>query len=305
MAERTLIAHKLEFNTRRFTDETYAPSDIEGEDLTDIFYNWCANAQLGDTCDNKYQILLNAKKVHRPSPYIVLVNTDIGRWGEPADVYSASKGIKVSNLEEDHAPTVETRIALLVPPQGDIALYFSEYCGRECGGTRLLPCFSKFWYEYKPDVTMKKSRAIDADAWNESATLRQVEVKSFAKTSDRADASKDIFGTISHVLRPKRNKRLSNALIDLFRTQPREAYKMLEIDESRITDNAQIWVTVEGDTGSKRILLNDPTDGLWFRELLSESFNDKISDGEFVAHCTSWAEKYLPRYGFCWKKEWS
>lgn len=305
MAERTHIAHKLEFNARNYTDEIFAPSDLDGENLADIFYNWCVNSVLSDTCDSTYQILLNAKEAHRISPHVVLVTADIGRWGEPSDVYSASRGIKVSNLEEDDAPTVETRIALFVPPRGDIALYFSEYCGKECGGTRLLPCFSRFWNEYKPGITMQRSRVIDADAWNESATLRLVEVRSLAQTSDRADAPQAVSGTISHTLRPRRNARLSNSLIDLFRKHPQAAYKMLEIDESCITDNAQIWVTVEGDTGSKKILLNDPTDGLWFKELLSESYKEKVDDGEFIKRCAAWAEKYLPRYGFCWKQEWS
>ena len=307
MARRTLVAHELRFREKfaRENPVIYRPYDLMGDNLLDIFLHWSSTVDPEWLRDGGINIWLDILEAKRYSQHVVLANLDIGRWGEDGKLLDTKNGSQVASIKANQATTASTRVALFVPPCGDVALFFSEGSDRGCGGQRLLPRFAAYWSLKSSEITMRRERVIETEAFLEGARVTEIEVRSYAAPSDVADSVNESFGYVSHTAHTKkRGKGLPFELVRRFEDTPALAGRYVGIDETNV-DGQEVRVTVKAGGKSKKIVIGDPNSGFYYREVLNEANEDVLSDLDFIERCTNKASDCLDRLGLEWQSEWS
>ena len=292
MARRTLTAYALEFYRKRHPEQTFAPSDLDGADLLDAFEAWCRNLGPDDLHDpdrNRWVRVSDTRRVGRS----LLVDVEVGSWGEAGALRDAQSGTVVTAITEDQAPTGMTRALLHVPTPGETALYFCEYSGRGSGGTILLTNFATHW-SHSSDFTMKRNAVTEGEVWAESAELREVEVRVREHSSDLADPTSETLAILSHVLRPPRRHFLRRDLLDELRAHPERAARSVGLSD--MPQRSEVLVTLRTSEGrQKKFVLGDGDDLPSMREELNGPGEPPLSDEVFVSRCEEKAADLLDR----------
>ena len=307
MARRTLVAHELRFREKfvRESPVIYRPCDLKGDNLLDIFLHWSDTVSPEFLRAGGVNVWLDILEAKRYSPHVALANLDIGKWGEDGKLLDTESGSQVTRIRASQATTAATRVALFVPPCGEVAFFFSESSDRGCGGQKLLPRFTSFWSMKSDEITMKRERMIETEAFLEGARVTEIEVRSYAAPSDIADSTNESLGYISHTAHTrKRSKGLPFELVRRFEDTPALAGRYVGIDETN-AEGQEIYVTVKAGGKTKKILIGDPNSGFFYREVLNEADEPVLSDADFIERCTDKARDCLDRIGLEWQNEWS
>ena len=155
------------------------------------------------------------------------------------------------------------------------------------------------------EITMKRERMIETEAFLEGARVTEIEVRSYAAPSDIADSTNESLGYISHTAHTrKRSKGLPFELVRRFEDTPALAGRYVGIDETN-AEGQEIYVTVKAGGKTKKILIGDPNSGFFYREVLNEADEPVLSDADFIERCTDKARDCLDRIGLEWQNEWS
>ena len=306
MARRTLIAHELRFHEKyvKKNAKTYEPHDLRGPSLIDIFFGWCKSVDREIFCDEEQNVWLNVESVRQYSPNIVLVDVAIGKWGEEGKLLESQTGKTIMKIGENQAATGSTRVALFVPEFGDVALFFSEASNRGCGGSKLLPKFASYWSKKSDDITMVRDRLIETAAL-EQARVKEIEVRYYKAPSDVADSFDESFGYISYTVHSKRRgKGFSPAIFKSLLDKPVLANKYVGIREDDVSQQ-EVFVTLQIGVKTKKILLGDSKDGVYYREVLNDWGERALEVDEFIRRCSEKATDCFSRFGGEWKEEWS
>lgn len=306
MARRTLIAHELRFHEKyaKKNAKVYEPRDLAGPSLCEVFLDWCNTVDQEVLRDEKLNTWLNIESALMYSDAIVLVKLAIGKWGEEGKLLESDTGETIMEIGENQAATGATRAALFVPPFGEAALFFSESSNRGCGGSKLLPKFASYWSKKSDEITMTRDRLVEAELVDE-ARVKEIEVRYYIAPSDIADSFGEGFGYISHTIHSKRRgKGLPPAVFDSLKSKPMLAnrYVGIRVDDSV---NQEVYVTLQVGGKTKKIALDDPQDGFYYREVLNDWGEQSLDDDEFINRCTAKAVDCLARFGGEWKEEWS
>jgi len=295
MGRRTLTAHALRFHLKRHTDQTYAPADLNGDDLLDLFRRWCDGlqpAELNDPANNLFVRIEKGKR--KPDGRFLLVPVEVGSWGEPGAVVDSDSGSVVMPLTAEQAPIGTTRAVLYVPDLGETALFFCEYSGRGSGGSRLLRAFAAHWSEVSA-FTMDLQTVVEGEAWAEAADLREVEVRVRQQSSDIADPSQETKAVYSHVLRAPRGKMLRRDLFTELKEHPSWAARTVGLP-SGMPDNSEILVTLRNREGRQKKFVLGEGDGLpALREQLNGPGQPTISDADLLKLCAGKVSDLLSR----------
>lgn len=178
MGRRLLTATRLSFHQARVRNPaTYAPIDLDGEDLLDIFSKWAGGLSADDTKDDRRQTWVAVEDVQRCARRVLLLTLAVGAYGESGPVVDSESGEEVFQLTDAHAPTGQNRAALFVPEQGESAFYLAEESSRGSAGGRLLGLFKKHYSSYTNAITMDSETVTESETWSQRADLREVEVR--------------------------------------------------------------------------------------------------------------------------------
>lgn len=218
MPKRSLEARRLTFRKRRDTSdnpEVYSPADLHGENLLDIFESWLQRPDSVPHMDASSDDCVVIKKVSRPHPNVLFIDTNSGRRGESEEVYSPSGLQSLHHITEEEAATGHTRALLYVPDRGRNAIFFSEYCQRGTAGTRIIKWFCK----EQPLILCSSEAVLESEAWLENiAAVKSIEMRAHRLPSNSYDRLKTKVGSFRHSLQAMQNdyRRMPHQKTQLF-----------------------------------------------------------------------------------------
>jgi hypothetical protein len=303
MGRRTLTASELTFHKKwpGKSPASFAPCDLAGEDLLDIFETWISKLSIADTHDQERQNWVKVENVMRYAPRVVLVQLSVGSYGEPGDIIETGTGRSVFHMDDSQAPTGENRAVLMVPATGESAFLLAEESARGSAGGRILRLFKSYFSQYTSTITMKTETVTESEAWSQHAALKEVEVRIKGRSTDIADGPHVEVGTLSHIARPHRQAFFPQGLLPQLHKR-RVVGQVVGIGE--VPDDADVYVALESEGRRKKFMLG--TEGApAIREVLNAPDEPTLDSKTLVATCADKVSDLLGRTGGTWDSKWS
>ena len=95
MGRRVLTIYELSFHEKRKRNPaSYAPADLNGEDLLDIFQTWVKNLTTQETHNEDRQTWVSLAKVSLYAPRVLLLDLRVGTYGEAATSSTSTPAIR-------------------------------------------------------------------------------------------------------------------------------------------------------------------------------------------------------------------
>lgn len=302
MSRRVLTMSELTFHQKfKRNPGSFAPADLNGEDLLDIFETWARGLDISQTHHQERQTWVSIAEITRYAARVILLDLRVGAYGEPGEVVDTSTGNSVGHIQGHQAPTGQNRALLFVPERGERAYFLSEESSRGSAGGRLLRLFKAHFSQYTSQITMNTSAVSENEAWQEAAELTEVEVRVTGKSADIADGLNVKVGKISHIAKPEKKQHFPSKLLGaLHRTEI--AAEVVAVDD--LPEEHDVFVTMTRDGRTKKFQLG--TEGTpKIRQLLNDSGEDPLSTAELVDICAEKVSDLAGRVGGEWDSAWS
>lgn len=241
MSRRVLTVSELTFHQKfKRNPGSFAPVDLDGEDLLDIFETWARGLDTSQTHHEERQRWVSIAEITRYALRVVLLELQVGAYGEPGEVVDTGTGNAVGHIEGHQAPTGQNRALLFVPEHGERAYFLAEESSRGSAGGRILRLFRTHFSQYTSRITMKTSTVTESEVWREAAELTEVEVRVTGKSADIADGLNVKVGKISYIARPEKKQRFPGKLLNaLHRTEV--AAEVVAVDD--LPEDHDVFVT--------------------------------------------------------------
>lgn len=302
MGRRVLTASTLTFHQKRkHNASSFAPSNLDGEDLLNIFHAWATELDVDTTHDKQRQNWVSVAKIERYAHRVELLDLRVGSYGEPGELVNITNGEAEGEIGNDQAPTGANRALLFVPDRGSVAYFLAEGSTRGSAGGHILRLFKSYFSSYTNQITMVAETVTESEAWSAGAKLMEIEVRLKDHTTDIADGPKIEVGTLSYVAKPKRRAFFPGSLLpQLHRGEVLQ--RVVAIPELR--DDKDVYVTMERDGRRKKFVLG--TEGApTVREVLNEANQPALSDADLVERCTDKVLDLCGRNAETWDIAWS
>ncbi len=304
MGRRTLTVSELTFQKKhaRKDPKVFAPSDLDGANLLDLFLTWIQALPPDDRRDDSRQNWIEIIGTQRYSPHIAVISLGIGTYGEPGPVKDVETGDTVVELTDTQAPTGQNRIVLMVPPVGESAYFLAEESTRGSSGNKILFLFKRHFVAALPSILMKTETVTEGEAWSSEAGLKEVEMRVKGRSVDIADGLQIDVGTASYVARPKRSaKFFQRTLLDKLVSDKSLATRVVSVNPE---EEYEVYVTLEHDGRQKKFVVGE-TGAPTFREILNDGSQPPLSTDGLVNACTSRVVSLASRIGQAWDPAWS
>lgn len=302
MGRRVLTVYELSFHEKRKRKPaSFAPADLDGEDLLDIFQTWVVGLSSAETHNEDRQTWVSVAHTSRYAPRVLLLELHVGTYGEAGDLVDVDTGNPVGNIADNQAPTGSNRALLYVPETGERAYFLSEESSRGRAGGRIRDLFRSHFSRYTDKVTMVMTPVTEAELWAEAAKLTEVEVRVEGKSIDVADGPHVQVGKLSYIARPERKKRFPSKLLKHLKDE-KTLKRIVAVED--LPEDRRVWVTMEHDGRTKKFELG--TEGApAIREVLNEAKDSTLETPELVARCTDRVMGLCERRGAAWDASWS
>lgn len=302
MGRRVLTVSELTFHRKyKPQGQTYAPSDLNGEDLLDVFHSWVDSIDAADTHNKDTQTWVSVASATRWAPRVEVLDLRVGAYGEAGELVDIDTGAQVGRIEDNQAPTGENRALLFVPEHGDSAYFLAEESTRGSAGGHILRLFKKHFSQYTSEITMMTSTVTEGETWAEAAELTEVEVRVEGKSTDVADGLSVQVGKVSHIARPEKRHRFPGKLIKSLNDE-RTLRRIVAMPD--LPDEHDVFVTLVHGGRTKKLLLG--TEGApAIRELLNDSGEDTLDTAALVETCAERVSDLCGRKGGVWDSAWS
>lgn len=302
MGRRVLTVSELTFHRKhKRNPTTFAPVNLAGEDLLDIFETWAKSLDTSNTHNEERQTWVSVEEVVRYASRVLMLDLRVGAYGEPGELMDISTGATVGQIEDHQAPTGENRALLFVPKRGERAYFLSEMSSRGSAGGHILRLFKKHFSEYTDQITMKTAPVTEGEAWREAAKLTEVEVRVTGKSADVADGLRVNVGRVSHIARPERREGFPGKLLDKLHRASVVA-DVVAVDE--LPEEHDVFVTMVRDGRKKKFQLGSEGAPA-IREVLNDSNEEALDADKLVETCTKKVRDLLVRTGGEWDAAWS
>lgn len=302
MGRRVLTVSELTFHQKyRRNPETFAPADLAGKDLLEIFETWAASLNSTDTHNEERQTWVSIAEVAQYAPRVLLLDLRVGAYGEPGEVVDTSTGAPVGQIENHQAPTGQNRAMLFVPERGERAYFFSEESSRGSAGGRILTLFKKHFSSYTNKITMEMARVTESEAWQEAAKLTEIEVRVMGKSAHLEDGLDVKVGKVSYIAKPEKRGFFSGKLLDKLH-HAEVAAKVVAVAD--LPEDRDVFVTMKRDGREKKFQLGSEGAPA-IREVLNDSGEEALGTDELMNRCTEKAYDLATRTGEEWDAAWS
>lgn len=302
MGRRTLTASTLTFHQKRKRNaSSYAPADLEGEDLLKLFQDWANDLGVETSQDDRHQSWVSIANVRSVAPRVVLLDLRVGYYGEPGEIVDVTSGDTVGTILDDQAPTGANRALLFVPEQGATAYYLAEESSRGSAGARVLRLFKRYFSDYTDLITMTTQTVTESEAWSKGAKLKEVEVRLSGHSADIADGPQVEVGTISYVARPERRNVFPGRLLP--QLHKKEVVGEL-VSVPDLPDGRDVYVTMERDGRTKKFILGSEGAPA-VREVLNDASQPVLTDIELLETCSEKVSDMCSRNSDVWISDWS
>lgn len=302
MGRRVLTVYELSFHQKRKRKPAcFAPANLNGEDLLDVFETWVAGLTTAETHNEHRQTWVSVAHVSRYAPRVLLLDLHVGSYGEAGNLVDIDTGEPVGTIEDNQAPTGSNRALLFVPETGEQAYFLSEESSRGQAGGRIRELFRSYFSNYTDNVTMIMTAVTEGEVWTEAAELTEVEIRVEGKSVDVADGLDVQVGKVSYVARPERRKRFPGKLLKDLKD---EKFLKRIVAVKDLPKDRTVWVTMEHDGRIKKFELG--TEGApTIRELLNQATEPTLETSELVKRCTERVTGLCKRRGAPWDASWS
>lgn len=302
MGRRVLTVSELTFHQKfKRNPASFAPADLNGEDLVDIFETWAKGLSAADTHDEERQTWVSVAGLTRYAPRVILLELRVGAYGEPGEVVDTDTGKPVGEIEHHQAPTGQNRAMLFVPAEGESAYFLSEESSRGSAGSRILRLFKSHFSQYTNQITMETAAVTEGEAWREAAKVTEVEVRVTGKSADVADGLKVKVGRVSHIARPERRGFFPGKLLGELHRKNVVA-EVVSVDE--LPEEHDVFVTMVRDGRTKKFQLGSEGAPA-IREVLNHSNEDALDVDKLVETCAEKVRDLLARTDGKWDAAWS
>lgn len=302
MGRRFLTVSELTFHQKRKRKpDTYAPSDLNGADLLDVFHAWVTGLAVSDTHDKDRQTWVSVASAARWAPRVEVVELRVGAYGEPGELVDVNTGARIGRIEDNQAPTGQNRVLLFVPQRGESAFFLSEVSTRGSAGGRILHLFKKHFSDCISEITMETATVNEAEVWAEAAELTEVEVRVEGKSADLADGASVKVGKVSHIARPEKSQRFHRNLLKSLQ-QERVLRQIVSVPDLPV--EREVFVTMEHEGRTKKFVLG-ATGAPAIREVLNDVGEDPLDTASLVQRCTERVSDLCSRKGRDWDAAWS
>ena len=302
MGRRVLTVYELSFHEKHKRNAaSFAPADLDGEDLLDVFQTWVAGLTTKETHNKDRQTWVSVANASLYTPRVLLLDLRVGTYGEAGDLVDIDTGNPVGNIADNQAPTGSNRALLFVPETGERAYFLSEVSARGRAGGRIRDLFRTHFSRYTDKATMVMTPVTESEVWAEAAELTEVEVRVEGKSADIADGPPVEVGTVSYIAHPKRKKRFPGKLLKGLKDE-KTLKRIVSVED--LPENHRVWVTMEHDGRTKKFELG--TEGApAIREVLNETTEPALKTPELVDKCTDRVADLCKRRGAAWEASWS
>ena len=302
MGRRVLTVYELSFREKfKRTPSSFAPADLDGEDLLDLFEIWAKGLTTSDTHNEDRQTWVSVANVSRFAPRVLLLDLRVGAYGEAGELVDVDTGEPVGAIKDNQAPTGSNRALLFVPETGEHAYFLSEESSRGQAGGRIRELFRSYFSGYTNKATMVMAAVTEGEVWVEAAELTEVEVRVEGKSVDVADGPHVRVGKVSYVARPERRKRFPGKLLKSLKNE-KVLKRIVAVED--LPEDRTVWVTMEHERRTKKFELG--TEGApAIRELLNPASEPTLETPELVSRCTERVTGLCQRRGTTWNASWS
>ena len=302
MGRRVLTIYELSFHQKRkHNPSSFAPADLNGEDLLDIFQTWVKNLTTQETHNEGRQTWVSVDDVSLYAPRVLLLDLRVGAYGEAGELVDVDTGEPVGTIADNQAPTGSNRALLFVPETGERAYFLSEESSRGQAGGRIRELFRSYFSRYTDKVTMVMSAVTESEVWAEAAELTEVEVRMEGKSVDVADGPHVKVGKLSYIARPERRKRFPGKLLKGLKDE-KILKRIVAIED--LPEDRTVWETMEHDGRTKKFELGAEGAPV-IREVLNETTEPTLETPELVNKCIDRVADLCERRGVTWDASWS
>lgn len=304
MARRVLTVHEITFREKHKNPkvaETLPVSNLEGEDLLDVFYDWASTLEENQTADFLRNLWIAVRDVRYHGPRVVIVELAAGSMGESGEVVDSKTGLSTYEITESHAATGTSRVLLLSPPSGHSAFFFAESTRRASAGTRIRTLFRQYVQEEMNTVKMEYASVTEGELWAQHAELKRVEVRVEGKTADIADGTRVRTGSLSHVARPEKKSAFPRDLLGALQKDKFIAHQIVSTPEE---DEGEVYVTLSSD-GREKTFNIEGSGAPSFRQVITRDGEPALSDMDLVSTCVDQLREITNRTGRIeWHSSW-
>ncbi len=303
MGRRVLTVSELTFHQKRKPKgRTYAPSDLNDEDLLDIFHDWVTVSHSAEHPQHGQADLgLSVASATRWAPVIPSWSTfasepmaRLATWLIPSPANRSAR-----SRTTRHPPARTARCCSC--PKLVRAPFIAEESTRGSAGGHVLRLFKTHFSAYTSEITMVTSSVTEGETWAEAAELTEVEVRVEGKSADLADGPRVKVGKVSHIARPEKKHRFPGGLLKSLKDEQtlRQIVSVPDLEEDH-----DVFVTLIRDGRTKKFQLG--TEGApCIREVLNDSTEETLDTATLVARCTDRVSDLCDRKGDTWDAAWS
>lgn len=302
MGRRVLTVYELSFHEKfKHKPASYAPADLNGKDLLDIFETWAKGLKTADLHNKDRKTWVSIDGLSRYAARILLLDLRVGTYGEAGDLVDVDTGMQVGNIRDNQAPTGTNRALLFVPEAGEHAYFLAEESSRGYAGGRIRELFRSHFSQYMDKIKMEMSAVIESETWANAAHLTEVEVRVEGKSVDVANGPNVKVGKVSYVARPERRHWFPGNLLKKL-TDEETLKRVIAVND--LPDKRKVLVTMERDGRTKKFELG-AGGAPAIRELLNDSSEPTLETDELVERCTERVMGLCERHGALWDSAWS
>lgn len=238
---------------------------------------------------------------------MLVVKVEHGTFGNTGTTYDVSNHTPTHKRTSRESATVETRVALVVPPGARQALFMIEREGRFGGGAPAMHRFMKALRDGHPDHYFPQESVQEPQAWLEAARMVQLEVKQkHWKTSLKGDVELESqpIGTVRHILEPEDSKiGFTSGFKKKILEKKINAAEYLHLDEVDEDDMVTL-ATLKGNGRTKTFELDSSKNLPTVRIQLTSNSEPRLEDEDFIRRCFEEAKEYYERNGLSWDSSW-
>lgn len=278
---------------------------IDGQDLLLLFRAWADELDPDTLVDRARGRYLKVTDV-RPTGRTVVVETEHGYFGEAGKTFDVDTHTVTHERGSNQSATINTRLALTIPPDSKTGVFTVERQGNLGAGARLIPEFKSALVSRFPTYSFDTETVVEAAAWVEGANLLALSViaTSYARPADLGDgleALPNTLGKLTLELAPQRGQQyLPQALLKALRNSTLNASDVIGF---RNADIDETFVRVTKDGREKTFALgNEKVPAV--RLLLNDDGAPSLTSIEFLRRCQQEVRDYFDEMGFTWDSSW-
>lgn len=268
--------------------------------VDEMLTNWKADTGV-DHAKGRFLTL----RGHDKSKRTILVNADVGTFGERGSMRKVTSHAEVHSHGADEAHTLWVRLFFVVPKNSTLALVYVEHVDRRAA-TKILDELRQRWiaHDYAKDYTLVTEALVLPEVWLQNVELEHVTVTSYGHESDRADligGSKGApLGTLTMRLEPEKGRsHLPKSLLSLLRDKKVNRAKLLGLGIPN-KEIDQVKVTVGRDGATKTFVIDNERTPTVRLDLSDAAVDTSDADG-FRMFCLEQAPDLYERMGADWQ----